>query len=201
MTRNPAVKLQVIRDSGGKAVSREPDDWIRSVELELIEADLVIGTAELHVFNADGADATGESLHDMCDAHSSATYNCGVAVYNMRRSVNEFRVAVRRKFRIGLWDSLNVLLISLIKIEPAYRGREIGLTALSRMIKKWGKGCSLAVMKPYPLQYCGKDAEATPEYKSAYRKLVRYYAPLCFTKIPYRNGSLEHGGGHYGLRL
>ncbi len=201
MTNNPAVKLQVIRDSGGKAVSREPDDWIRSVELELIEADRVIGTAELYVFNADGADTAGESIHEMCDAHSQTTYDCGVAVYNMMSSVNEFRRAVRRNFDIGLWDSLNVLLLSRIEIEPPYRGRGSGLTVLSRMIKRWGKGCTLAVMKPYPLQYCGKNADPTPEFKNAYRKLVRYYAPLGFTKIPYRNGSLEHGGGHYGLRL
>jgi GNAT superfamily N-acetyltransferase len=119
----------------------------------------------------------------------------------MKRSVNEFRPGVRRKFRIGRWDSLNVLLISQIKIEPPYRGRGIALAFVSRVIKRWGKGCTLAVMKPYPLQYCGEDAEDTPEFKSAYRKLVRYYAPLGFAKIPYGNGSLEHGGGHYGLSL
>jgi hypothetical protein len=91
MMQKPAVKLRVTRDCGGGAVSREPDDWIRSVGLELIEADKVIGTSELYVFNADGADNAGESMHEMCDAHSQTTYNCGLAVYNMMSSVNEFR--------------------------------------------------------------------------------------------------------------
>jgi hypothetical protein len=52
------------------------------------------------------------------------------------------------------------------------------------MIKRWGKGCSLAVMKPYPLQYVEKDADDTPEFKKARQKLVQYYARLGFTKIP-----------------
>jgi hypothetical protein len=103
-------------------VSREPDDWIGSVELELIEADKVIGTSELYVFNADGADNAGESMHEMCDAHSQTTYNCGLAVYNMMSSVNEFRSVVRRTFDLGRWDSLNVLLLFQIKIEPATEG-------------------------------------------------------------------------------
>jgi GNAT superfamily N-acetyltransferase len=160
-----------------------------------------IGEAKLYVFNADGADAAGVSMCDMCDGYSQTTYNCGEAVYNLASSVNEFRPAVQRIFDIDPWDSLNVLLLAELKIEPPYRGRGIGLTVISKMIKRWGKSCSLAVIKPFPLQSAGKDDGDTPEFKNAYRKLVRYYAPLGFTKIPYRNGSLEHGGGHYGLRL
>lgn len=60
-----------------------------------------IGEAELYVFNADGADAAGESVHEMCGAHSQTTYNCGLAVYNMMSSVNEFRAGVRRKLGLG----------------------------------------------------------------------------------------------------
>ena len=46
----PAVKLRVSRDCGGKGNSYDSGSWIRSIELELIEEDQVIGTAELYVF-------------------------------------------------------------------------------------------------------------------------------------------------------
>jgi hypothetical protein len=188
-----AVKLRV---KGGFQ-----DEWIREVYLEIVEASQVIGTATLYVIDADGAEAASESIYVVCDDFDQNTYNCGDAVYDMAGRANKFRPAVRRIFNIEPWDSLNVLLLSQIKIEPPCRGRGIALTVLSRMIKRWGKGCTLAVMKPYPLQYCGKDVEATPEFKNAYQNLVGYYAPLGFRKIPCRSGSLEHGGGHYGLRL
>ena len=134
----------------------------------------------------------------MCDSHSQTTYDCGEAVYQMASRVNNFRLVVRRLFHLGYFDSLNILLIARLEIEPPYRGRGIGLTVLSRLIKRWGKDCSLAVMKPYPLQYAGKDADDTQEFKKAYRKLVQSYAPLGFTKIP---SSSKYGKGHYGLSL
>jgi hypothetical protein len=159
------------------------DEWIREVYLEIVEASQVIGTATVYVIDADSAEAAGESMYFVCDDFDQNTYNCGDAVYDMAGRANEFRPAVRRTFNIEPWDSLNVLLLSQVEIEIPYRGRGIGLTVLSRMIKRWGEGCTLGVMKPYPLQYCGKDAEDTPEFKNAYRKLVRYYALLGFTKI------------------
>jgi GNAT superfamily N-acetyltransferase len=198
-----AIKLRVKHSWGGKDEGGDSDQWIREVELEIVEADQVIGTATLYVFNADGADAAGHSLHDMCDAHSQTTYEGGLAVYQMIGRVNAFRPAIRRLFHLEAFDSLNVLLLAQLEIEPPYRGRGIGLTALSRMIKRWGKGCTLAVMKPYPLQYVEKEAEDTPDFKNACQKLVRYYAPLGFIKIPSQrgNGPYEYGNGYYGLAL
>jgi hypothetical protein len=146
-----AVKLRV---KGGFQ-----DEWIREVYLEIAEASQVIGTATLYVIDADDAEAAAESMYVVCDGFDQNTYNCGDAVYEMAGRVNEFRPAVRRTFNIEPWDSLNVLLLSQVEIGPSYRGRKIGLTVLSRMIRRWGKGCTLAVMKPYPLQFCGKDAE------------------------------------------
>jgi GNAT superfamily N-acetyltransferase len=199
-----AIKLRVKHARGGKYIAGwSSGDWIREVELEIIEADQVIGTATLFVFNADGADAAGDSVYDMCDAYSSATYDCGLAVYQMAGRVNAFRPAIQRLFHLEAFEPLNVLLLARLEIEPPYRGRGIGLIALSRMIKRRGKGCTWAVMKPYPLQFAAKDAEDTPEFKNAYQKLVQYYAPLGFTKIPSQRGSgrYQHGNGHYGLAL
>jgi GNAT superfamily N-acetyltransferase len=159
-----------------------------------------IGTATLYVFNADGADV---DVMDMCDAHSQPTYDCGLAVYERASRVNAFRPAIRRLFHLEPFDSLNVLLLARLEIEPPYRGRGIGLTVISQMIKRWGKGCTLAVMKPYPLQYVNKTAEATSEFKNTYQKLAQYYARLGFSKIPSQrgNGRYEYGNGHYGLAL
>jgi hypothetical protein len=83
-SHKPAVKLRVSGDCGGKGNGYDSGSWIRSIGLELIEEDQVIGTAELYVFNADGADAADESIYDMCDNHCTATHNCGLAVYKMK---------------------------------------------------------------------------------------------------------------------
>jgi hypothetical protein len=74
-----------------------------------------IGEAKLYVFNADGADAAGVSMCDMCHGRSQTTCNCGEAVYNLATSVNEFRPAVQRIFDIDPWESLNVLLLAELK--------------------------------------------------------------------------------------
>jgi hypothetical protein len=52
------------------------------------------------------------------------------------------------------------------------------------MIKKYGPGCTLVIMKPFPLQFEGVPGTYdSAEFVAAYRKLIRYYAPLGFSNV------------------
>jgi hypothetical protein len=52
------------------------------------------------------------------------------------------------------------------------------------MIKKYGPGCTLVIMKPFQLQFEGAcETGDSAEFEAAYRKLIRYYAPLGFSPV------------------
>jgi len=85
---------------------------------------------------------------------------------------------------IGISESRNVLVLDWIKIEPPFRGWGLGRKALARMIKKYGPGCTLVIMKPFPLQFEGVlGTYDSAEFVAAYRKLIRFYAPLGFSNV------------------
>jgi GNAT superfamily N-acetyltransferase len=190
------IKLRVTHDRNLKTRS-EPDDWIRDINVDILEADQKIGTGTLHVIQAENALECDVTLHDLVDAHSDTTTQCGSVVYDLSRGNQDFRPVIYRLFEID--PILDILLLAALEIEPAFRGRGIGLIVLSKMIQRWGKDCSLTVMKPYPLQFSQKEAEETKEFKRALGKLVKYYSRLGFKKIP--NGSWTRGPAHYGLSM
>lgn len=128
----------------------DAEEWVREVGLEIVEANEVIGTASFLKLDADAALADGVSLFEMCDSYTQESYDCGEAVFGPDWC--GFNRNVRRLFD-DLPFSGNVLILDRLEILTAFRGRRIGLLALLRIMRRWGKGCALVVMKPFPLQY------------------------------------------------
>ena len=92
----------------------------------------------------------------------------------------------------GLDITENMLVIDRIEIAPEYRGMNIGMLALCRAIQQFRFGASIAVIKPFPLQYEGKqpNENETKKYKNyksecnrAIRKLEKHYGKIGFKKV------------------
>ena len=89
-----------------------------------------------------------------------------------------------------------LLLIDRMEIDPQYRGKRIGLAAMYYTIQKFGHGCSLSVIKPFPLQFEARAKEKpqsngdlklamfTRNEAAAVDKLRVYYGLMGFLPIP-----------------
>ncbi len=195
-TQHGPIKLRKILPEGYRKGDDE-DEFIERVELEILEAGKAIGTAELFVIKADDAYICGESIFFLCDEHQE-TYDCGEAVYDFLANDPCFRSIIYRDFLPSGSDSLDVIYLSKMEIGEPFRKRGIGLIVLKKMMQRWGKGCALAVLKPFPLQYGRKDDEDELQFKKDSRKLIKYYSKLGFRKIPSRR---KYGTGFYALPL
>jgi hypothetical protein len=183
---------------------REEDPrYIEDIKLNVLQDRRFIGKARLFRINADLALGDGIDLHSLCD-YSQNTLDCGYGVYDFNEEV--FSPKVEELFEL-IPFSLNILLIDRMEIDPPYRGRMIGLITLIKLIRRYQKGCSLAVIKPFPLQYAGVVKGQEEAFERDREKLVRYYARLGFERIPgtdfyaislaYRFPTIRH---HHGFQ-
>ena len=104
-----------------------------------------------------------------------------------------FSLAVRRKFAdADPWG--DILLLHRLTLDPLVRGQRLGLAVMHQAVRDWSSGCSLVLMKPFPLQF-EADAKNSPTWhqleldrfpsqqRLAFGKLVKYYRPLGFERL------------------
>lgn len=72
-----------------------------------------------------------------------------------RQIAGSFTPAVHRALAIDDVFNQNLLIIDRVEILPRYRGHDYGLQAMHLMLGHLALGCSLAAIKPYPLQFEG----------------------------------------------
>jgi hypothetical protein len=111
------------------------------------------GHARLFILNADAAENGEEnapSLFELLDIrsetapylpllHSTEAYNFSPAVCSI---VGEDMV-----------HSRNMLILDRLEILPAFRGQQLGLRYLRIAIQRFGLGCRIVAIKPFPLQF------------------------------------------------
>jgi GNAT superfamily N-acetyltransferase len=103
----------------------------------------------------------------------------------------------------------NVLILERLEILPAFRGRNLGLIVMRRLIERFGSGAAYIAIKPFPLQgeYIGNKEEdpwraelqllnLDKNHRRATTKLHRYYRKLGFktmkgTPFMFRMGDYE----------
>jgi hypothetical protein len=89
------------------------------------------------------------------------------------------RQAIVNQFDVGT-DIPDVVYIGHATIEPAYRGRQIGLLAMRAVIRALGGAQTLFVCIPSPTE----PHERTPQQKAAgQRKLRKYWSQVGFERI------------------
>lgn len=95
---------------------------------------------------------------------------------------------------VGLGGT-DMLVLHSLELKRKWRGYGLGLLAVSRAIDTFGPGCSIAAMKPWPMQYTGfRGAPGHPwvppagvdpsekAFKAARSKLQKYWARLGFVR-------------------
>jgi hypothetical protein len=173
------VRIKVTNNGGDDDYRDGGVRYIKSVEFDIVEETRVIGAGRLFRINADLAYDNDESIHLICD-YMQNTMDCADALYDY--DTEGFSEKVDQLFD-HIPRTSNVLLIDRMEIEQAHRGRMIGLIVMLKLIRRYGKGCSLVAIKPFPLQYDGKVAGQEEALERDREKLVRYYSRLGFQRI------------------
>jgi GNAT superfamily N-acetyltransferase len=93
--------------------------------------------------------------------------------------------------------TMNVLVVDIVNVLPKFRGRNIGLSAIVGVVRRFRLGAGLVVMKPYPLQFSShyrqpdKKEEAdlyefqrfVGDQRRCEAKLRKHYAQLGFKRL------------------
>jgi len=201
--RKPADKVAGFRCSYRTSMSSY-DDYERY--LAVYEGDLFVfldneqenddrehpaGQVRLFVLNADAAEREDENLFDVLDEREET------AAYSplLGDNAGNFSPAVCKILAEEMVFCRNMLILDRPEILPRFRGQQLGLKYVRAAISRFGIGCRLAAIKPFPLQFEGKmgtvgGSETVEPSKSmladfdvATKKLKQYYAREGFVAL------------------
>jgi hypothetical protein len=172
----------------------EPDEYISEyagfVRAEGEDGALRrVGKVHAWRIRAEDAAANGESLFEVCDAHSHEMHVVQTLLYEP--NAYELKEELVRDFDVLGFDCL---VFDYVVLHPKWRGLKLGLLAVRKTIDLVGCGCGLVVSDIAPLR---RDAhsllkvpaawlprhETTEEKKEGVRKLRRYFRRLGFRRI------------------
>ena len=153
--------------------------------------ELKVGSLKFYLVRVGNAHDSGDSLSRVFDATQELS-DVDEAIYDA--SSGEFNEAILKEYPDIYLGGDDLLIASRLAIDPLARGQLLGLSVLERMIEDWRSGCSLIVMKPYPLQFeCsarkGREwdqlqlAAFEQNRAKAFRQLRRYYSKLDFQQV------------------
>lgn len=152
--------------------------------------EVSLGTMDLYLVRVGNAINEGARLFDVFDTYQ-ATMDLAEVVYD--DDFTEFSLAVRRKFAdADPWG--DILLLHRLTLDPLVRGQRLGLAVMHQAVRDWSSGCSLVMIKPFPLQF-EANAKDSPTWqqlelgrfpsgkRAGFGKLVEYYRPLGFERL------------------
>jgi GNAT superfamily N-acetyltransferase len=176
----------------------EPSDFILKAKAEIVAdaddddppATAKIGTLEFYLIRLGEALNQGVGYFDIFDSYQE-TMDLAEAVFD--GSFSEFKPVVARRFPDAS-TSDDILLLHRLQIHPLTRGQRIGLAVLDRAMLDWSSGCSLVVIKPFPLQFEAgalerrswtelKLGDFPSAEKEAFKRLSAYYEQLGFERL------------------
>jgi GNAT superfamily N-acetyltransferase len=155
------------------------------------------GTTRLFVLNADAAEKDDVDLCELLDRRSETA----AFISLIGEEPGNFSAGVYRLLNEEVIFCRNLLLLDRLEILPEFRGQELGLKFMKAAITRFGLGCRLAVLKPFPLQFEGKmgtvpvgrsgqvvrrppaDRMAAAKLRSGTEKLMKYYARAGFVAL------------------
>jgi hypothetical protein len=185
----------VLQTSGSLHPDGDPDDFItchtgfirriRERDDKVFKAGLV----RAYRIHAALAREAGESLFDVCDAHSQEMHGVYAALFDPE--TDDIKEEVRTAFDI--FDS-DVLVLDYVLMSPRWRGLKLGLLAARKTIDLLGGGCGMVVSFIHPLNPDADEFKKVPESwiprpagkdeeREARRKLRRHFSRMGFRKI------------------
>lgn len=178
-----------------------PESYILSLKAEIIGQpdaenstspfpELKLGQLSFYLIRVGNAVNDHRDLHEVFDCYQE-TSDAGAVIFNA--AYTDTHPVVERRFKEA-WMSGDILLLDHLAIEPFARGQRLGLSVLERAIRDWSSGCTLVLIKPYPLQL-GNRASKGPEWDrlaldryprqpaEAFARLRVYYERLGFERL------------------
>jgi hypothetical protein len=148
-----------------------------------------VGKVKAHRIHADLARQNGESIFDVCDAHSQEMHEIYAALFDPAE--DDFKDSVRSQFD-GF--DLDILVLDYVLLHPRWRGLKLGLLAARKMIDLLGGGCGLTVSYICPLNPNAEEMRKVPaswiprhrnrdEVRTAKGKLRSYFQRMGFQRI------------------
>jgi hypothetical protein len=148
-----------------------------------------VGKVRAWRIQANLAAESGESLFDVCDAHSHLMHVLHTLLYEPDQYHFQHEVIAR-------FDAMesDCLVLDYVVLHPGWRGLKLGLLAARKMIDLLGGGCGLVVSEIAPLR---RDAHAPLKVpaswiprqatrgarREAVLRLRRYFRRLGFTRL------------------
>lgn len=198
----------VLRTRGSLHPGGEPTDFVSEYAGAVTctddetGAETTVGRVRARRVHAANAFEQGESLFDVCDAHSHELHALHALLY--RPDGNGFREGVVDRFDAYAWD---LLVLDYVVLAPEWRGLKLGLLAVRKVVDLLGGGCGLAVSHVAPLRHDAArllrmPAEWLPRHattegrRAAVVGLRRYYRRMGFVRLgrtPYYALPLNQG--------
>jgi hypothetical protein len=185
----------VLRTSGSLHPEGEPDDFITchsGFVRRIRDGDgkaFKVGMVRAYRIHAGLAREAGQSLFDVCDAHSQEMHEVYAALCDP--DTDDFKEDVRARFDV--FDS-DILVLDYVLLSPRWRGLKLGLLAARKMIDLVGGGCGLAVSFIHPVNPDAHEFKRVPAgwisrhanedaVRDARRKLRGYFRRMGFRRI------------------
>lgn len=145
-----------------------------------------LAALRVHAALAQGA---GESLFDVCDAHSGELHHLHTLLYEP----NGYALKEELVRRFDAVES-DILILDYVVLAPEWRRLKLGLLAARRLVDLVGGGCGLAVSLVAPLRHGAAKLlrvppswlprhESKEERREATIKLRRYFRRMGFRRL------------------
>jgi hypothetical protein len=178
----------------------DPGDYIYPIcgqitEMDDDESDILVGKFRLYYVDIASASNTGFiDVFDIFDAHSDSTAEYYDSLFDP--DTTGFSENLHQLFNYEIFG-LNLLIIDRLELLPGYRGQNLGLIIMRRLIQRSSAGAGLIAIKPFPLQF-EKSIPAEDESgwhaemqlstfrqtaQDSIRKLQNHYSKLGFVKM------------------
>jgi hypothetical protein len=172
------------------------DEYIQEIRGDIILRRYATDTGEtvgiLTAFTVDGERAMirHEDLFEVVDSCNRTLTTCFEWLFNINKG--RWRKPIRQRW--GKELSANWLYIDTVAIEPAHRGRDVGLLAVCRVLDRFAPPNGLAILEPGPMQFGPHGADRAwcerfrPEMlpgdeAKARNALAKHWRALGFTHI------------------
>jgi hypothetical protein len=152
--------------------------------------EILLGRLHLIRIHVSNACNDGVDLYEIFDERQE-TWKVSEALF--AGSFDEFRPTVEKMFPDSFaWN--DIMIINRIEVFPLARGKNLGANAIHQAVRDFGGGCSIVILKAFPLQFEGK-ASTKPHWaelnlgafsqnqKEATMRLAAYYKRMGFRKI------------------
>jgi hypothetical protein len=148
-----------------------------------------VGRVKAYRIHAALARESGESVFDVCDAHSQAMHEVYAALFDAEE--DDLKGSIRMQFDGADPD---VLVIDYVLLHPRWRGLKLGLLAVRKLVDLLGGGCGLAVSDIAPLNPDAAEFhkvlpgwiprhEGEDEERAAKKQLRRYFRRMGFERV------------------